>query len=420
MRLAISFLRRTGAPGRGGWAPPGGDPVPRWLLALWVAGPALVTALVGAGGAAGEPLGSAAQWWWIGASTVVAAALWLRLSWPLASWSAAVAVLVSSMAMGSPWGLEWLVLLAPALPLVAVAAAEPSRRSLTVAAITALAGTAVAAAQASPLSAVMPLAVAAGAWLAGYASYSRRRQAEELTARADRLEREREAVAAGARADERAALARELHDVVSHNVAVMVVQASAAQSVVAADAARAAAAMEAVERTGRAAMAELRTMLAALEDPDRERGTATHSSATPGLDRLEGVVKSSRAAGLDVHLDVRADAKQLPQPLATTALRVAQEGLTNTLRHAKATAAVVTVAVEQGALSVGVTDDGVGLAGSRAAHEPLDPAHRGRRGLAGLRQRVTLLGGELDVGEAEHGGTTIRARLPLSGGGDVG
>nr|WP_282600215.1 sensor histidine kinase [Patulibacter sp. SYSU D01012] len=232
--------------------------------------------------------------------------------------------------------------------------------------------------------------------------------------RARTLERERDSKAARAVAEERTRIARELHDVVSHNVAVMVVQASAADAVWDADPVRARDAVRAVADTGRAAMGELRAMLAAMRGREDEAAGAERR-ATEGLARLPAVVEQVRAAGVDARLEVAGDVAALPPALDVSLLRVAQEALTNVLRHAHATTATVSVRVADDAVTLTVADDGVGLEGSRGAGDALDPERRGGTGLVGVRERLAVVGGTLEVAPRPGGGTVLRASAPRTG-----
>ncbi|MGX6449489.1 sensor histidine kinase, partial [Patulibacter sp. S7RM1-6] len=269
-------------------------------------------------------------------------------------------------------------------------------------------------AQALIVALLVPGVTVLAAWLVGYALHVRGRYAEALLDRARTLEREREVEAARAVAEERARIARELHDVVSHNVAVMVVQASAADAVWEADPARAREAVRAVEVTGRTAMGELRSMLAAMRGREDEAAGAERR-ATEGLVHLPAVVDRLRAAGVDARLEVEGDLGVLPPTVDVSLLRIAQEALTNVLRHAHATTATVAVRIGRDDAVLAVSDDGVGLEGSRGAGDPLDPERRGGAGLVGMRERLAVLGGTLELAPRPGGGTTVRAVAPLDG-----
>jgi signal transduction histidine kinase len=209
-------------------------------------------------------------------------------------------------------------------------------------------------------------------------------------------ELEREERARSSAAAERARIARELHDVVTHNVSVMVVQAAAGNDVFESHPDRARDALRAVEDTGRRALGELRRLL------DVEAGDGTLPQ--PGLGRLDELVGQVRSAGLAVELHVEGTAFPLPEGVDLSAYRIVQEALTNTLRHAQASHATVHVRYGTREVEVEVADDGVGE--STAAESG--------RGLLGMRERVALFGGDLRVGGRPGGGFAVRARIPVA------
>jgi signal transduction histidine kinase len=202
--------------------------------------------------------------------------------------------------------------------------------------------------------------------------------------------------------DEQARIARELHDVLAHSVSVIVVQASAADDVFDERPDQARAALRSIESAGREALAELRRLLAAVR-PEDEGGPA---HPQPGLDQLGELAAPLRAAGLEVALRREDDAGALPAGVDLSAYRIVQEALTNTLRHAGASRAEVTVRSAPGMLELDVLDDGHG-----GAPPPADGG--GGRGIAGMRERATMLGGTLDAGPLPEGGFRVHARLPL-------
>ena len=208
-------------------------------------------------------------------------------------------------------------------------------------------------------------------------------------------ELEREAGARQAAADERNRIARELHDVITHNVSVMVVQAAAANDVFDARPERAREALHAIEDTGRQALGELRRLL------DVEGG-GDGTLPQPGLARVDELVANVRAAGLPVALEIEGQRSALPDGVDLSAYRILQEALTNTLKHARATKARVRVRYAADAVELEVTDDGIG--GS---------VENGGRGIVGMRERVALFGGRLDAGAQPGGGFAVRARMPL-------
>jgi signal transduction histidine kinase len=224
-------------------------------------------------------------------------------------------------------------------------------------------------------------AICAVAWLLGD------------TRRAAELEREERTQQAAV--DERARIARELHDVVTHNVSVMVVQAAAGNDVFDSRPERAREALRAIEETGRRALGEMRRLL------DVEGG-GDGTLPQPGLGRIDELVSNVRAAGLPVDLQIEGTPPVMPEGVDLSAYRILQEALTNTLRHARASRASVRVRYRNGAVELEVTDNGVG--GAIAA---------GGRGIVGMRERVAVFGGDLDAGAQPGGGFAVRARMPL-------
>jgi signal transduction histidine kinase len=238
------------------------------------------------------------------------------------------------------------------------------------------------------------------AWIVGFSLGRKFEEADEAKARAVRAEREREERALAAVAEERARIARELHDVVGHSVSVMTVQASGVRRLLRPDQEREREALLVVERTGREALAEMRRMVGVLRRP--EEGPAL--APQPSLDHVNRLVDQAREAGLPVELHVEGDAIQLPAGVDLTAYRLVQEGLTNALKHAHATRAEVFVRYGDGQLEVTVRDDGRGVGNGDG----------GGHGLVGMRERVSVYGGELDAGPQPGGGYRLRAKLPLT------
>lgn len=200
--------------------------------------------------------------------------------------------------------------------------------------------------------------------------------------------------------DEKARIARELHDVIAHSVSVIVVQAGAAGDVFDTHPDQARTALHTIESTGREALAELRRLLGAVFPGD----VRAPSAPQPGLDRLDELAAQVRAAGLDVTVTVDGLPAALPAGIDLSSYRIIQEALTNTLRHARARAAEVTVRCRSGALEIEVVDDG------KAAPRTTDgPGF----GIIGMRERAAVLGGTLDAAPTAHGGFRVRALLPL-------
>jgi signal transduction histidine kinase len=241
-----------------------------------------------------------------------------------------------------------------------------------------------------------------GAWGAGRLVRGARARAAELESLTAQLAREREENARLAVTLERTRIARELHDVVAHAVSVMVVQAGGVRGLLREDQAEERAALASVEATGRQAMGELRRMVGILRAP----ATGEELAPPPRLDHVEALVEQVRQAGLPVALTLRGDPRPLPPGLELSAYRVVQEALTNTLKHAGPAHAEVDVRYGDAALEVEVRDDGAGphVNGRPAGH-----------GLAGMRERVALFGGELDAGPGAERGFRVAARFPLRG-----
>jgi signal transduction histidine kinase len=238
------------------------------------------------------------------------------------------------------------------------------------------------------------------AWIVGLAVGSKFREVDEAKERAARAEREREEQARVAVADERARIARELHDVIGHSVSVMTVQASAVRRLLDEDQEQEHEALLVVEQTGREALAEMRRLVGVLRRPEESPALAPQ----PSLGQLDRLVEQVREAGLRVDVRVEGDAVQLPASLDLTAYRLVQEGLTNALKHARAERAEVIVRYDDGQIEVTVSDDGRGGG----------DGEKGGHGLVGMRERVSVYGGELEAGPRPEGGFRLRARLPVA------
>jgi signal transduction histidine kinase len=228
--------------------------------------------------------------------------------------------------------------------------------------------------------------------------------AERRSAEIQREQEERTRVAVE---QEQARIAREVHDIVAHDVTVIVAQAAAVSRVLPADA-PAAQTLTAIETTGRDALDGLRRLLHLLHTD----GQGDLRSPQPRLDGLPSLVEQVRRAGLPVELVVHGEDRRLPGTVETNAYRIVQEALTNALKHAGPARAVVVLDYGPDALSVEVRDDGRGGQGSAGTGSPL-PA--GGFGLVGMRQRAALLDGQVDAGPRETGGFLVAARIPITG-----
>ncbi|WP_411097814.1 sensor histidine kinase [Streptomyces sp. 020-2-3H-GM] len=247
------------------------------------------------------------------------------------------------------------------------------------------------------------------AWVLGDSLRTRRAYFDQLEERAARLEREREAQSKVAVAAERARIARELHDVVAHNVSVMVVQADGAAYVMDAAPDQAKQALETISSTGRQALAEMRRLLGVLRTGDApESGEYVPQ---PDVEQIEDLVEQVRQTGLEVDFKVEGTPRPLPSGVELTAYRVVQEALTNTRKHGgpDAGASVRLVYFDDG-LGLLIEDDGRG-----AAHELYEDggADGAGHGMIGMRERVGMVGGTLDAGPRPGGGFRISALLPL-------
>jgi signal transduction histidine kinase len=263
------------------------------------------------------------------------------------------------------------------------------------------------------LAAVCAVAAGLGAALLR-ATRLHRRALEE---RSRLLERERESAAKIAVDAERARIARELHDIVSHNVSLMVVQAGAAREVLTTMPGEADTALQAVETAGRHTMTELRHLLGLLApsqsgDDDAEEGGL---SPQPTLNRLSPLIDRIAFAGLPVEVSVSGQPRPLPPGIDVTAYRIVQEALTNALKYGDGVKAQVTVRYADRYLRVEVLNSGPSvLSAGAAVRQPAPEQPRGAgRGLLGLRERVAVYGGDLDARQRLGGGYRVRARIPL-------
>ncbi|HWJ82136.1 MAG TPA: histidine kinase [Nocardioides sp.] len=249
------------------------------------------------------------------------------------------------------------------------------------------------------------LSVSLMPWAVGLFVRLRQQHVAALRAENARLEREQAEAARRAVAEERARIARELHDVVSHAIAVTVLQSRGARRKLGSDDAAVRTALDAIEQTNAAALGDMRRLLAVLRDTEGAEERADQREPQPSLARLDQLVEEVRAAGLPVELTLDGNRAAVPPGVDLSAYRIVQEALTNVLKHAgrQATAAVRLVFGPE-ELVVRVSDTGAGDGhGGGSGH-----------GLLGLRERVAVVGGQLDAGPAAGGGFEVLARLPYA------
>ena len=297
--------------------------------------------------------------------------------------------------------------LAVVVALYTMAAHCDRRRSLAAAALSAVGVSVVLAT--SPVKVEVADVVAnyvvfAAAWILGDNVRVRRAYVAELEDRTERLERLRAEQAARAVATERGRIARELHDVIAHHVSVMVVQAGGARRIIDQEPGRAREALASIESTGRQALAEMRRLLGVLRSDDDGAAAADGRTPQPGIAALDVLVAQLRDAGLPVDLRVEGEPRSLDSGVDLSAYRIVQEALTNTLKHAGPAEAHVVVRYGRDDLELEIADDGRGGAA--------DTRNGDGHGLVGMKERVSLFGGELRTGPRPGGGYLVRARLP--------
>ncbi|MEE1930384.1 sensor histidine kinase [Streptomyces sp. TRM 70351] len=249
------------------------------------------------------------------------------------------------------------------------------------------------------------------AWVLGDSLRTRRAYYVQLEERAARLEKEREAQAKVAVAAERARIARELHDVVAHNVSVMVVQADGGAYVLDTAPEQTRQALQTISGTGRQALAEMRRLLGVLRTG--EGGEGGEYVPQPGVEQLTDLVEQVRGTGLPVDFRVDGTPRPLPSGVELTAYRIVQEALTNTRKHGGPDAEAV-VRLSYGADELGLLAEDDGRGAQAELYEDGGTDGLGH-GLIGMRERVGMVGGDLETGPRPGGGFRIRARLPLTG-----
>jgi signal transduction histidine kinase len=251
--------------------------------------------------------------------------------------------------------------------------------------------------------AAAPLTV--GIWALGAYVQTRRRYTRALEERASQLEPEREQLARMAVQEERTAIARELHDIVAHSVSVMLVGVRGARDAMRRSPSVAQEVLHGVERSGEQSLHELRRVLAVLRAADDD---AEHRPQ-PSLDDLGELVDGYRATGLPVRLVLAGEPPRLPGGLELSVYRIVQEALTNAIKHADASHVTVSLRCNDSRLDVEISDDGA------ASPVRARSGYESGQGIIGMRERVALLGGELEAGHRRTGGFRVAARLPLRG-----
>ena len=325
------------------------------------------------------------------AAAVATLAVAARSRVPLAAAAAmGAAVVLQSVFASSPQA-PWLIATAVALVYSTGTIGDLRRALAGVAIVAAALGVDFAAADDRSVSgALFVVLLVALPWLAGRAFQRRDRRAEL----------EQDAKARAAVDEERARVARELHDMVAHAVSLVVVQAEAAEAVLDTDPARTRQQLQAIQQTGRQALGEMTRLLDMLRRGDGKEPLAPQ----PSLAQLESLLAEVRGAGLAVDLESEGEPLPLPPGVDLTAYRIIQEALTNTRKHAAATRASVALRYETEALALSIVDDGRPVNGRPNA---------GGHGLVGMRERVQLYGGTLSTGRRPEGGYEVRVRLPL-------
>jgi signal transduction histidine kinase len=336
----------------------------------------------------------------VGLAFLAGAVLVWRRREPLVTLGVSLAAVSGvTIAEASPLGL------APLIALYTVAARCERRASLVALAVTIPIAFATSVASPSNDQLIDPgLAVvcSAVAWGLGVYVETRREYRRELERRAALLERERDQLARIAAHEERASIARELHDIVAHSVSVMLVGVRGARDVLRSDPDVADATLAKVETSAEQSLAELRRILSLLREPAH----GAESRPQPSLAQLDQLVAEYRDAGLQVALERIGTQRPLPSGFELSVYRIVQEALTNVLKHAHPKRVVVTLAFRDSRLDLEVIDDG-----SPQHQDAVVPGH----GLVGMRERVALLGGEFEASHRAGGGFRVAARLPVGG-----
>ena len=321
-----------------------------------------------------------------------------------------IVLTVTTVAMFLFFLLDYLPSFASLAFLVAVytvAAYRPRRISITAGLASGAAVLIILAIGAEPLepdAVIAECLIVGAAWSLGHGLRLRRGEVESLEDRASRLEHERGEWVRDAVGQERRVIARELHDVVAHNVSVIVAQSGAARRIFDDAPEEARATLGAIEQTGRAALVEMRRLTGFLRT---ESDGSAMRTPQPGLEDLGTLVSQVGDAGLPVDLRIEGTPRALPAGLDLSAFRIVQEALTNVLKHAGPARATVLVRFTDASLELSVIDDGTG-SGERRTSSP-----KPRYGQLGMQERVALFGGHLDIGPGREGGYAVNVSLPV-------
>jgi signal transduction histidine kinase len=351
-------------------------------------------------GAEGTP-----SWPTLVLAVVAGGALVLRRRAPVAVLATILAAGVVIVALGDdPSGLSVLIALytTAAYCEVRVSLAALVLTAATAATLSAVTVDAPGRQTSATFGAIIAAGLSVGSWGLGAYAQTRRRYLRELRERAASAEREREQLARIAVHEERTSIARELHDIVAHSVSVMLLGVRGARDVLRTAPDVADETLARVERSGEQSLTELRRILALLREP--EQTAASHPQ--PSLAELDRLVASYREAGLPVRMEVIGEPMALPSGVELSVYRIVQEALTNTLKHSDPGNVTVTLVFRDARLELEVVDDGTPTTGGAATTG---------QGLIGMRERVALLGGELETGRREGGGFRVAVRLPVGG-----
>jgi signal transduction histidine kinase len=335
-------------------------------------------------------------------AVVAGGALAVRRRAPLAVLATALAATVAIVALGDdPTGVAALIALYTTASIcerrVSLAALAPA--VAIAASLSAVTADAEGRETSALFGAIVASVLTVGIWGLGAYAQTRRRYMRELEERAAQAVREREQLARLAVHEERASIARELHDIVAHSVSVMLVGVRGARDALRATPEVADETLARVETSGEQSLAELRRILALLRDPEHR----ADSRPQPSLADLDELVAGYRAAGLPVRLEVEGEPQALAGGVELSVYRIVQEALTNALKHSDPTHVTVTLSFRDAWLELEVVDDGTTAAPDSATGQ----------GIIGMRERVALLGGQLESGRREGGGFRIAARLPV-------